>query len=771
MKRILSVILVLVLALSVLPAVYADEADTTTAETTTATTVEAPATTEEPEDEEDEVKVITDEEAFAQMTLAKTDGDLELYYHEGDFLNMAVKNTKTGELWFTNPPNALGETREKGLPKTTLASQLYVVMLDTTTKSFYANSQVACYSKGTCKVEVTDEGILVTYDFQRTSESFTIPVLYTIENGTFRATVLTKQIVEYGAQRILTIELLPHFGAGSLNDEGYILIPDGSGAVMNFNTTRGGRGTYAKAIYGTDRSQQEEIMPLENEEIRMPVFGIVKNNQGYIATVENADATIYAAGSSNSATYNHAYAAFNYRKKDSYETNEGTHKAKENIIIGQHVSDNKDFSVVYMFLDQDDVSYSGMARRYREYLIEEKGFEKKTDSFTEDMPTFLEVYGELPRETSVLGIPVTKYEPLSTYSEVADIIKDLSSKGVNNLVIDYIGWQKDGPNEKVPTRLSYSSQLGGKKGFNALLEVAEEYSAKIFPRVEFMQFSEAGNGYTKSALTAKSALRTPIQEFLFHIGSGMRTRKNPVYYIKTELYDEIVNKYLKKANKIGLNNVSVESLTGILYSDFETKALYNMDTLEDTVLAQLDKITEKQSVLAKAPNDYALKYTDYVTSVASFSSDYLYSDYEVPFMQTVLHGYIPYSSDSISSSDDIEEAFLKTIETGSALLFQITANEARVMKDTPKYNFLYCSEYDLWNETAEELYKELNDVLGDLQQVEIQNHERLQDEVFMTTYANGTQIIVNYNDKEVTVNEVTVPAKDYKVIKAEGGVQ
>ena len=768
MKRILSVILVLALALSVLPAVYADEADTTSAETT----VEVPATTEESEEDEDEVKVITDEEAFAQMTLAKTDGDLQLYYHEGDFLNMAIKNTKTGELWFTNPPNALGETREKGLPKTTLASQLYVVMLDTTTKSFYANSHVACYNKDTCTVEVTDEGILVTYDFKRASESFTIPVLYTIENGTFRATVLTKQIVEYGSQRILTIELLPHFGAGSLNDEGYILIPDGSGAVMNFNTTRGGRGTYAKPIYGTDRSKQEEFMEMEDEEIRMPVFGIVKNNQGYVATVENADATIYAAGSSNSATYNHAYAAFNYRKKDSYETNEGTYKAKENIIIGQYVSDSEDFSVVYMFLEPDDISYSGMARRYREYLIEEKGFEKKTDSFTEDMPTFLQVYGELPRETSIMGIPVTKYEPLSKYSEVADIIKDLSSKGVNNLLIDYIGWQKNGPNEKVPTKLTYSSQLGGKKEFNALLEVAEEYNAKIFPRVEFMQFSQAGNGYAKSALTAKSALRTPIQEFRYHLGSGMRTIKNPVYYIKTELYDAIVNKYLKKAEKFNLTNVSVDSLTGTLYSDFESKAFYSMDQLEDTVLAQLEKITEKQSVLATAPNDYALKYTDYVSSLASFSSDYLYSDYEVPFMQTVLHGYIPYSSESISSSDDIEEAFLKTIETGSALLFQITANEARVMKDTPKYNFLYCSEYGLWSETAKELYAELNGILGDLQQVEIQNHERLQDEVFMTTYADGTQIIVNYNDNEVTVNEtLTIPAKDYKVIKAEGGVQ
>jgi hypothetical protein len=769
-KRILSVLIVLALTLTCLPlAALADGADTTTQETTTEET-QTPSTGETDVEEEDETPVITEEQAFSQMTLGYKDGDLELYYHEGEFLNFAVKNTKTGDIWFTNPPNALGETREKGLPKTTLASQLYVTMIDNTTKSFFANSQVACYKKGTCEVKITDEGILVTYDFQRPSESFTIPVLYTVKGGSFKATVKTKEIVEYGNNRIITIELLPHFGAGGLEDQGYMLIPDGSGAIIEFNNGNGDRSSFTKEIYGGDQSYQPEIMPNKTEEITMPVFGIVNNGKGYVATVTGSDGAISAAPSSKSATYNHAYASFNYRKKGSYQTKEGTHIAKEQIIIGQFPANYQDFTVEYMFLESDDVSYSGMARRYRQYLMDNKGFEKKTNSFTENLPTFLEIYGELPRETSFLGIPVTKYETLSSYSEVADIIKDLGSKGVNNLVIDYVGWQKNGPNTKVPTKLSYSSKLGGKKGYEELLAVAQEYGAKVFPRVEFVNITQGGNGYLQASLTAKSTLRTPIQHFLYHLGSGMRIKKaSPNYFLKTQLYDEIVDKYLKTSSKLGLNTLAVESLANVIYNDFETKKLYDTNEYRDTVTKQLEKITQTQSVLAKAPNDYALGYTDYITSLASFSSDYLVCSYEVPFMQIVLHGYIPYSNESISAAYNTREAFLKTIETGSSLLFTITANSARVMKDSPHYNFLYCSEYDLWNETAQDFYKELNSVLGPLQQVEIKDHQRVAYEVYTVTYANGTQITVNYNDTPVTVGETVIEALSYNVVK--GGAQ
>ena len=777
LKRILSVALALVLALSLLPSmvVSADEATTVPTEGESVATQtpneEIPAETPPEQVQEEESDLVTEEEAFAQMKkVAEKDG-LEMYISEGEFLNIAIKNTKTGEIWFTNPVNALSKTtREKGIPKTTLASQLYVVTVDIKGTTFYANSQIASYTKGTYEIKTNDDGITVIYDFSRKTESFKVPVKYSIKDGSFKASILVNEIEEYGSQRILSLSILPHFGAGDLDDEGYMLIPDGSGAVINFNNGKGDISSVSMPLFGGDKSDQSELASSVTANVTMPVFGIVNNNKGYVAVVEGADGTIEAAGSSASATYNHVYSTFTMRKKDTYQTNEGSWKATELIIIGQYPYSSYDFSVEYMFLDQDDVSYSGMARRYREYLIEEKGLEKKTDSFSKDLPLFMEIYGELPRETSILGVPVTHIEALSSYDEVANIIKQSNEKGIKNLIIDYIGWQKGGPNTKVPTKLKFSSKLGGKSAYTEMLKVASEYNAKVFPRVEMMSFEEGGNGYSKITLAAKAAIRTPIQRYLYRIGAGTRIRTlSPTYLLKTNLYDEITNKFVKALDKLNLDTVALDTAVNHIYSDFQNKELFDMYELENTLVQQYKKLAEKNSVLMKAPNSYAMPYADYILSLPSFSSDYLICDYEVPFVQTVLHGYASYSSEPISSSEDTQEAFLKAIETGSALSFTITANSARVMKDSYQYNFLYCSDYKLWIDTAAELYEEINSILADLQTVEIQNHERLQKDVFKTTYANGTSVIVNYSDEAVTIDTVTVEANSYKVVK--GGAQ
>ncbi len=783
LKRILSVLLALTIALSLLPtmAVFADETTAAPADgemTTTSTPAETPAESEETPaetpaegEEEEPSDLITEEEAFAQMKKVASKGDLEMYLSEGDFLNIAVKNTKTGELWFTNPVNALSKTtREKGLPKTTLASQLYVVMVDNTAKNFYANSQIASYTKETYEIKTNEDGITVVYNFSRNSEKFKIPVKYSISGESFKAEILAQEIEEYGTQRITSIYLLPHFGAGNLTDEGYIFVPDGSGAIIDFNNGKGDRAIFSMPIYGGDDSDQAELLPAVSQNVLMPVFGIVNNNKGYVAVVEGSDGTIEAASSSSSKTYNHVYSTFTMRKKDTYQTGEGTYQAKEMVIVGQYPYDSYNFSVEYFFLEQDDASYSGMARRYRDYLIEEKGFAKQEDSFKEDMPLFMEVYGELPRETSILGVPVTKVEKLSSYEEVANIIKESTRLGMNNLVVDYIGWEKGGPNLKLPTKFNFSSQLGGKKGFDEMMVVADNAGAKVFPRVEMMGVEKAGNGYSRTSLAAKAAIRTPIQRYSYRLGSGMRQKDYaPTYLLKTALYDEVVDKFIKAYEKKGLNAVALDAVANSLYSDFETKELFDMHELEVTLVEQYAKIAESTNILMKAPNAYAMPYADYISSLPSFSSDYLICDYEVPFVQIVLHGYIPYSSESISSSEDTDEAFLKAMETGSALMFTITANSARVMKDSYKYNFLYCSDYKLWIDTAAELYTELNDIMAELQTVEIQNHERLQKDVFKTTYANGTEIIVNYSDNAVAIDTLVIPSMSYEVVK--GGAQ
>ncbi|MBP5624594.1 MAG: hypothetical protein J6X36_06970, partial [Lachnospiraceae bacterium] len=51
---------------------------------------------------------------------------------------------------------------------------------------------------------------------------------------------------------ITNIELLPYFGAGSTEDEGFIVLPESGGAIINFNNGRNGQNAYYANVYGWD---------------------------------------------------------------------------------------------------------------------------------------------------------------------------------------------------------------------------------------------------------------------------------------------------------------------------------------------------------------------------------------------------------------------------------------------------------------------------------------------------------------------------------------
>ena len=79
---------------------------------------------------------------------------------------------------------------------------------------------------------------------------------------------------------IITIDLLlENFGAASAQENGYLFVPDGSGALIYYNNGKTSRQSYTAQVYGADWSvnflsdQKPEYDT--NLSIKLPVFGAV----------------------------------------------------------------------------------------------------------------------------------------------------------------------------------------------------------------------------------------------------------------------------------------------------------------------------------------------------------------------------------------------------------------------------------------------------------------------------------------------------------------
>ncbi len=76
------------------------------------------------------------------------------------------------------------------------------------------------------------------------------------------------------AYQFETVNILPYFGAGSNENTGYLMIPDGSGAIIRYEDFQGQSVNIANNMYGSDYAYHE-IEGQHTESMRMPVYGIV----------------------------------------------------------------------------------------------------------------------------------------------------------------------------------------------------------------------------------------------------------------------------------------------------------------------------------------------------------------------------------------------------------------------------------------------------------------------------------------------------------------
>ena len=597
------------------------------------------------------------------------------------------------------------------------------------------------------------------------SLSITIPLEYRLTDKGLEATVKAADIEEHGNVYISQIDVLQFFGAASNKAQGYILVPDGSGALINLNS--GNQATaYNQAIYDIDPVAQNYVVIEETECARLPIFGIKADDNAIFARITAGDAiaSVNADVAGKLNNYNYAYASFNVREKELLNMF-GVQGSKSDIPVVEKSLYKIDLSVSYSFLTKDDASYSGMARTYRKQLIDE-GILKETNQ-SESVPLYLDIIGGVEQKKHIMGIPYEGVCAMTTYDEASEIVDNLYDSDITNLRLNYQGWFNGGIYHDVADKIKLIGSVGSKSDLESLNKKLEDKGGKLFMDVAFQKVSHESKRFT-SVLEASKYYSGYVVELGATDPSTVRQTSNlewydeMIYYmISPKFLNRYVDKFASKITKYDVSGINLTDLGSVLTSDKKRSELINRQQAENIVIGQYEKLAEtKKNLMETGGNEYSLKYvSDIIDAPTSYSAYYII-DEQVPFYEMVIHGSISYSGEAFNlMDDDLDDDFvLNCIEYGIAPRFTLSyPSKMKYTSSADKYSVLYTT----WLDKAKEMYGNINEALKDVDGSAMINHEKLDNGLIKVDYENGKTIYINKTSQDITVDGNTVKAKNY----------
>ena len=599
--------------------------------------------------------------------------------------------------------------------------------------------------------------------------SFTIPMEYRLTDNGLEVSIPTGEIVEGGGATIARIQMLPMFGAGGTADEGYIVVPDGSGALINFNNGTK-NSPYMQNVYGIDPEVQSYTVTELTENARLPIFGIKNGDHAFLGRITGGDALgiINANVAGNTNSYNFAYVEFSTREIELLNMFGVSGNQADVPVVENDIYDER-LSVTYTFLDGGDADYSGMANAYRSQLIAEGTLTKQTAGG--QTPFYLDILGGVEIQKHVMGVPYTGVYPMTTYDQADEILDLLYKAGISDVRMNYQGWFNRGVYHDAADKVKLIKALGSKAELEALSTRLEENGGKLFLDVAFQQVP-----YTSKRFNDLLEASKYFSGYVVSMGA-----LNPATMRQTSTlgwYDELsyyimsprflpwyVSHFIDEAADIDVTGYSLRDLGDVLASDKKRTDVIDRQEAEEVVAGQLkDLASSGKTLMAAGGNAYSFgEVNDIIGAPTQYSKFYIV-DQQIPLYEMVIHGCIDYAGQSLNlmDQDADEEMVLSWIEYGVAPHFTFSYEDSSNIKYTSSAD-MYSVCYTTWLEDAREIYETINGALSKVQGAEMIRHEVLDNGLAAAEYDNGVTIYINKTDEALSADGVTVEPMSYQI--------
>lgn len=495
----------------------------------------------------------------------------------------------------------------------------------------------------------------------------------------------------------------------------FILVPDGSGAVMYTDFEDDATSDMTFDVYGSGKNGA-----------KIPVFGVKKDSGAFVAVIDDGAAVS------------------EIRARRAEKSSYGAAVVYPVFTVTEHIDDGGKYiyatpyggkiSVCYRFMSGSEANYISMAAVCREELIRNGTLSSKT--LTEN---------DYPLNISVtVSVDGTSKRTVSAFEDAEDLLQLLKAKGVENVRIMLNGMFSGGLVRESGSSLRVLRSAGGTSGLQKLCEYAVKQKFKVFAGVSLIKTAGVKNGSGATDLAGNSLKSTVKNALAPDVGQAE-------YSVGLISADEIENatvSLMNDAERLPVTGLAVLDADIGTYSD--SSCGKNACEVSEILSKNISAFSTRKELALSGAGFNTLKTASLVTELP-LSSNYTESEAykSVPLIPAVLHSTVLYSGSPVNAGTAAQLELLKCVEYGAQ----------------PYYLWVFdgVSHYDseqTFNEAVSFVLR-ASEELGDLSSCRMTAHEEIEENVFCTEYDSGARVYVNYNNYSVNIGDISVLPYDY----------
>lgn len=589
---------------------------------------------------------------------------------------------------------------------------------------------------------------------------FLVPVEYELTDQGFTSRVLTDLIsITNDKYTLQSVALLPYFNCGTVTEEnGFWLLPDGSGSIMKINKTDN-KG-YSQRVYGRDLACANQVTNIIDKNVMMPVLGFSGRNASWFARVsqgaEIASINTYRAGDTEYTT--HGYASFSILSTDSYKMR------KSGIEMAVF---SKDYCVeqpeVTYVLMKPNTSIIDMANCYRNMLIQTKQLEK----IVTDSNLYLDFTGYITEESSFMGVSYDKKIVLSTIKGIKKSVKRLIDDGIKNIYVRITGFSDGGKYHGLVNDFSLDSDIGSIEEAEELADILEKNGGALFFEDDFYEVYQESlfDGFSSTSDAIRAMDKTIVDVSSNDIVTGDTDNRVHIRYIISpknyrSLSEQFVTSLKKKTDANNIY-VSIGNAGKRLVSDFYEGDQYDRVQSRNATLDAIEKVSIQGSFMTGVGNEYVLGRANHILNMPLSDSGYAAESYHIPFYQMVVQGYCNYSGEAMNITGNIQKNNIWTLLSGANPYYSCVTEE-KSLEELKGDQEQYPMAFNVLYEDIKNFCEKNRDLYQVISRNNVTDFEIIKEGLYKITYGE-TIILFNETDSNIQWNQYEIEANNYVI--------